>query len=58
MWAARNRVPFKGDIVNIRSIVLSIKYTAWGWFIARKDSKTGVSESNWLNCPMGFLLSV
>lgn len=61
MWnllGAKNKVVFKGEALSVGSIVISIKYTAWSWFIARKGRNSGVTLSNWLNCPMGFLLSV
>lgn len=33
--SARNKVLFRGEVVNMK-ICMSVIYTAWGWFVARK----------------------
>lgn len=58
IWAARNKVVFKGEVVNVKSIVMSIKYTAWVWFIAMKGRNSGALLSDWFYCPIGCLLLV
>lgn len=55
VWNARNNVIFRGGAVNVKSIVMVVVYTSWGWFIA-KGRNCGVGFSNWFNCPMGCLL--
>lgn len=44
MWnlsRARDKVVFKGEAVFVISTVMSIKYVAWGWFVARKGRNSG-----------------
>lgn len=43
IWEMRNKVIFKRDVANVNTIVTSVKYTSWGWFIAR-----GYSGGIWL----------
>lgn len=58
IWTARNKVLFKGEVVNVKSIINSIIYTSWGWFVARRGCKCGLAFSNQFNCPIGYLLFV
>lgn len=30
--AARNKVLFRGEVANVNSLIISVKYTTWGWF--------------------------
>lgn len=54
IWAARNKVVFKGEVVNVKSIVMAIKYTAWSWFIARNGGIVEHYCRNGLIAPWGI----
>lgn len=58
IWHARNKVIFEGSVFNVKNVVNHIKLVSWGWFIFRKGRKTKMNFGDWLNSPMGCMLSV
>lgn len=58
IWSARNKILFKGVVVTVKYFIMSVIYTAWGWFKARRGRNCGVVLSDWINCPMAYLLSM
>ena len=55
IWLARNRRIFHNEITSVRSIVTSVKYVSWGWFIARRGRNSGLLFSDWFSSPLGCL---
>jgi hypothetical protein len=35
LWHTRNNIIFRGDFVNVQSLVDQIVYISWFWFISR-----------------------
>lgn len=58
VWLVRNKLIFQGVQANVNSIVTSIKYVSWWWFIARRGRNSGKTFSDWFNCLVGCLSSL
>jgi hypothetical protein len=52
IWRTRNNIMFRGDHINIISLVNQIVYIAWLWFIGRLRSSIDVSFIDWCNNPL------
>lgn len=55
IWLARNSIVFNNNPTSASSIVTSIKYVSWGWFIARRGRSSGLCFSDWFCSPMGCI---
>jgi hypothetical protein len=55
LWRSRNNIIFRGDHVNISSLVDQIKYMSWFWFSGRVRNNVDVVFSDWCNNPLGCL---
>ena len=55
IWMERNSIIFNNKVTSARSIVTSIKYVSWGWFIARRGRNSGLSFSDWFCSPIGCI---
>jgi hypothetical protein len=49
LWRSRNNIIFRGDHVNISSLVDQIKYMSWFWFSDRVKNNVDVVFSDWCN---------
>jgi hypothetical protein len=58
LWHMRNNILFRGDCVNISSLVNQIVYTAWFWFIGRLRNNVDLAFSAWYNNPLFCLQSI
>jgi hypothetical protein len=45
----RNNIVFRGERVNIISLVDQIIYISWFWFIGRVESNANLVFSEWCN---------
>jgi hypothetical protein len=52
IWRTRNNILFRGDHINIISLVNQIVYIAWLWFIGRLRSNVDFSFVDWCNNPL------
>jgi hypothetical protein len=51
-WRARNNIIFRGDLVNVSSLVNQIIYFSWLWFIGRQKINVEFSFQEWCNNPL------
>jgi hypothetical protein len=58
LWKKRNNIIFRGEEVNIPSLVDHIIYFAWFWFIGRGGLNVNVTFSDWCNDPLACIQSV
>ncbi|CAJ2634610.1 unnamed protein product [Trifolium pratense] len=52
IWRMRNNIIFRGDFVNVSSLVDQIIYIAWFWFIGRSRNIDNVAFIDWCNNPL------
>ncbi|CAJ2644735.1 unnamed protein product [Trifolium pratense] len=52
IWRTRNNIIFRGDCVNISSLVEQIVYFSWFWFIGRTWNNVNLVFSEWRNNPL------
>jgi hypothetical protein len=52
IWRKQNNIVFRGDFVNIPSLVDQIIYIVWFWFIGRGGLSTSVTFSDWCRNPL------
>jgi hypothetical protein len=50
----RNNILFRGDCVNISSLVNEIIYMSWFWFIDRLRNNIDLTFSLWCNNPLVY----
>jgi hypothetical protein len=52
IWRKRNNIVFRGEFVNISSLVDQIICIAWFWFIGRGGLSTYVTFFDWCRNPL------
>jgi hypothetical protein len=52
IWRKRNNIVFRGESMNISSLVEQIIYIAWFWYIGRGGNCSNVSFSDWCSSPL------
>jgi hypothetical protein len=57
LWKMRNNIIFRGEVVNISSLVDHIIYFAWFWFIGRSGLNVNVTFFDWCNDPLACIQS-
>jgi hypothetical protein len=57
LWRTRNNIIFRGDFVNVQSLVDQIVYISWFWFISRVGTNVNFVFSDWCNNPLKCLHS-
>jgi hypothetical protein len=57
LWRTRNNIIFRGDFVNVQSLVDQIIYISWFWFISRVGTNVNFVFSDWCNNPLKCLHS-
>jgi hypothetical protein len=56
IWRKRNNIIFRGDFVNVSSLVDQIIYNVWFWCIGRVGIDANVTFSDWCKNPMDCFL--
>jgi hypothetical protein len=49
IWRTRNNIIFRGDSVNVSTLLDQIIYIAWFWYIGRGGFNTSSTFSDWCN---------
>jgi hypothetical protein len=57
IWRWRNHIVFRGERVNISTLVDQIIYMSWFWFTGRLRSNVDISFDTWCNNPIHCLQS-
>jgi hypothetical protein len=57
IWRRRNHIVFRGERVNISTLVDQIIYMSWFWFTGRLRSNVDISFDTWCNNPIHCLQS-
>jgi hypothetical protein len=55
LWRTRNNIIFRGDPVNVSSLVDQIIHISWFWFLNRVGLKFNVVFSDWCIDPLSCL---
>jgi hypothetical protein len=55
IWRWRNQIVFRGDRVNISTLVDQIIYMLWFWFTGRLRSNVDIFFDTWCNIPLHCL---
>jgi hypothetical protein len=58
IWRSRNNILFRGDVVNIITLVDQIKYISWFWLIGRVTHNANFSYAAWCINPLHCLQSI
>ncbi|CAJ2641645.1 unnamed protein product [Trifolium pratense] len=58
LWRARNNIMFRGDVINLQSLVNQIIYISWFWFVGRITSKSSLVFSDWCKDPLSCIFSI
>jgi hypothetical protein len=58
LWRARNNIKFRGDVVNLNTLVDQIIYISWFLFIGRISNLSFFIFSNWCKDPLSCILRI
>ncbi|CAJ2643768.1 unnamed protein product [Trifolium pratense] len=58
LWRARNNIMFRGDVINLQSLINQIIYISWFWFVGRIASKSSLVFSDWCKDPLSCIFSI
>jgi hypothetical protein len=56
IWRKRNNIIFRGDFINVSTLLDQIIYISWYWYIGRGGFNSSSTFSDWCNNPLDCFL--